>query len=107
MLMAVADHSNSGPGAAWYDTCNWIHAGNNILLNGTLFPSTMGPALPLSSRSPPLWFTCNAQVPEPRLNLGPQLVKAAMEDDAEKVGSLLDQGAPVDFGVRYIVCGGS
>ena len=42
----------------------------------------------------------DVQVPEPRPELGPQLLKAVAGNDAEKVGSLLDQGAPVDFKVR-------
>ena len=42
----------------------------------------------------------DVQVPEPRPDLGPQLVEAAKGDDAEKVVSVLGQGAPVDFTVR-------
>ena len=35
-----------------------------------------------------------------RSDLGPQLVKAAQNDELSKLSSLLDQGAPVDFKVR-------
>ena len=42
----------------------------------------------------------DAQGPEPRPELGLPLVEAAKKDDAERVVSLLGQGAPVDFRVR-------
>ena len=61
----------------------------------------MTPTLPAPYRPPPLWSTCNAQVPDPRPDLGPQLLEAAKRDDAEEFVSLLDQGAPVDFKVRW------
>ena len=86
MLVEVVDHSNGGVGVVWC-ACREEYPAN-------VEPYFLPRWYLSSSRSPKPWSVCNAQVPKPRPDLGPQLVEAVVGDDAEKVMSLLDQGAP-------------